>query len=221
MNRVVIFGSGQFARIASIYLSKDSPYEVAAFTIHESHLRETELMGLKIVPFEKIHETHPPDKFAMFVAMGFKRVNKARAEIYEQCKQKGYQLISYISSKAAHWGEIEVGDNCFIFECNVIQPFVKIGNDVIIWSGNHIGHHSEIGDHCFIASHAVISGNVRVGSHCFIGVNATFKDGVSIAPECVIGAGATILTDTKKQGVYPGARSRALNKLSFEIEDFK
>lgn len=205
-SKVVIFGLGDFASVASVYLEKDSPYEVAAFTAHEAFIREPELLGKPVVPFERLENLYPPDRCAMFVAIGFKRLNKARAEVYDLCKKRGYNLITYINSKAIHWGQFTVGDNCFILENNVIQPFVTIGNDVIIWSGNHIGHHASIGDHAFIASHAVISGRVTIGHRCFIGVNATIRDGITVAPEGVIGAGAIILKDTVGQGVY-GARS--------------
>src|SRR5262245_13600986 len=32
--RVVIFGVGDFAQVAAVYLAEDSPYDVAAFTVH-------------------------------------------------------------------------------------------------------------------------------------------------------------------------------------------
>jgi acetyltransferase-like isoleucine patch superfamily enzyme len=113
-----------------------------------------------------------------------------------------------------------VGDNCFIFEDNVIQPFVRIGNDVVIWSGNHIGHHSLIEDHCFIASHAVISGRVTIGRNSFVGVNATFRDGVTVAPQCVIGAGALILRDTSAREVHKGQPSTLARLRSDELRNF-
>jgi sugar O-acyltransferase (sialic acid O-acetyltransferase NeuD family) len=221
MKKVVLFGTGDFARVACVYLRMDSAYEVAAFTANESRITDRRLLDLDVVPFETIEQTHPPDQFAMFVAIGFKRLNKARAEIYNQCKAKGYELISYINSKAVQWGEITVGDNCFIFENNVLQPFVRIGNDVILWSGNHIGHDSVIGDHCFIASHAVISGNVKIGSHCFIGVNATFRDGITVGPECVIGAGALILKDTKPGEVYAAEGTPVSKVPSSRLKSFQ
>ena len=40
----------------------------------------------------------------MFVAIGFSGVNRARREVYEQCKARGYELISYVNSKATYWG---------------------------------------------------------------------------------------------------------------------
>jgi sugar O-acyltransferase (sialic acid O-acetyltransferase NeuD family) len=221
MKKVVIFGIGDFARVAYVYLMKDSPHEIVGFTVHENYITENKILGLDVIPFERLEKSHPPEKFAMFIAVGYRRVNMARAEIFDICKSKGYELITYINSKTTHWGEIQVGSNCFIFENNVIQPFVKIGNDVIIWSGNHIGHHSQIGDHCFIASHAVISGNVKIGPYCFVGVNATFRDGINVAPKCIIGAGAVILKDTQEQGVYAVKSTERASIVSSRVRMFK
>ena len=220
MKPVVIFGLGDLARMARVYLTKDSPYDVAAFTANEEYITEPDLLGKPVVPFENLLQSHPPDQYKMLVAVGYSRVNKARAAVYEQCKGLGYELISYINSRATDWGEIEVGDNTFIFEENVIQPFVRIGSNTVLWSGNHIGHDSSIGDHVFIASHVVISGNCTIGDYCFMGVNATVADGVTIAPHCVIGAGALITRDTEPEGVYKGVKAEMAGFKSSEMRGF-
>ncbi|MBI3866479.1 MAG: acetyltransferase [Planctomycetia bacterium] len=201
---VVLFGTGDFARVASVYLEEDSPYKVVAFSVHEAFRSEPTLLGKPVVPFERLAAEFPPEQCDMFVAVGFSRLNKARAEVYHAAKAQGYKLITYINSKAAVWGHVELGDNCFVFENNVLQPFVKIGSNTILWSGNHIGHDAVIGDHCFITSHAVISGNTKIGNNCFIGVNATIRDGVSIGDESIIGAGALILKDAAPFSVFQG-----------------
>jgi sugar O-acyltransferase (sialic acid O-acetyltransferase NeuD family) len=220
MSDVVLFGSGDFARVARVYLDADSPHRVVAFTAHERYIESPELGGLPVVPFETLAESHPPDKNAMFVAIGFSGVNSTRRAMYEQCKAKGYELISYVNTKSTYWDELVLGDNCFVFEENVIQPNVRIGNDVILWSGNHIGHDSTIEDHCFIASHVVISGNVTIGESSFVGVNATFRDGIKVAPRCVIGAGALIMKDTTDGGVYSVRGTEPLAKKSWELIGF-
>lgn len=220
MSEVVVFGTGDFARVARAYLDADSEHRVVAFTVHERYVQRSELLGLPVVPCERLDGLYPPDRCAMLVAIGFSRVNRARAEIYEECRARGYDLISYVSSRAHCWPGVELGDNCFVFESNVIQPYVRIGSDVVIWSGNHIGHDSTIGDHCFIASHAVISGNVTVGDRCFIGVNATIRDGVTIATDCVIGAGALIMTDTVEGGVYSVRGTEPRDVRSWHLKDF-
>ena len=218
--KVVIFGIDTIARLVYAYLTEDSPYEVTAFTVHEKYLKEKKLFGIDVVPFERIEETYPPEQFAMFAAIGYKRVNKARAEIYNLCKSKRYELISYISSKASYCGNLKIGDNCFIMANTVIQPFAEIGNDVIIWSGN-IGYNSHIHDHSYIAPHAVVAGKVNVGEYCFVGANATIREGVTIAPECVIGAGALIVNDTQEGEVYPGQKASLSLRTSSELRSFQ
>lgn len=221
MKDVVIFGAGDQAQVAYVCLSEDSPYRVVAFTVNREYLKGGDKMfGAPVVAFEELEQTHPPDTHAMLVSVGFKRVNELRTQLYRDCKAKGYELISYVSSRAIRVGNVEIGDNCFILEANVLQPFVRIGNNVVLWSGNHIGHHVRIGDDVFIASHAVVSGKVTIGRACFVGVNATFRDGVTVAPRCVIGAGATILKDTAEGDVYVGPRTEPDERKSWELKSF-
>jgi sugar O-acyltransferase (sialic acid O-acetyltransferase NeuD family) len=220
MKPVILFGTGDFARIARTYLDGDSPREVAAFTVDERYLQAPKLDGLAVVPFERVAETHPPDEYDAFVAIGFSRVNQARADVYARCKQLGYELISFVSSNAIVWDGLELGDNCFVFEANVIQPNVRIGSNVILWSGNHIGHDATIGDHCFLASHVVVSGNVSIGEYCFLGVNATLRDAITIAPRCVIGAGALIMKDTEEGAVYSVRGTEPIERKSWELSNF-
>ena len=70
MARVVIFGGRRGADTAFRYLSRDSGHEIAAFTVQEAYLRERTFHGLPVVPYEAVNESHPPDRFAMFVPLG-------------------------------------------------------------------------------------------------------------------------------------------------------
>jgi len=216
--KIVIFGPGDFGQVVHFYLTHDSPYKVVAFTAHEDKIKNRELFGLPVIPFEDLEKQYPPSEYSMFIAIPYTNLNQIRAKVFEEAKQKGYQLISYINSKAVVWEDFEIGENCFILENNVIQPYVKIGDDVIIWSGNHIGHHSIIKNHCFIASHVVISGKVTIEPYCFLGVNSTIRDGINIASKNVIGAGAVILKDTKENEVYTNDSTKLLK---IKSEDLK
>jgi sugar O-acyltransferase (sialic acid O-acetyltransferase NeuD family) len=201
---VVLFGAGDFARVASVYLDRDSERKVVGFTVHEAFRTEPALRGKPVIPFEKLRVEYPPSQIDMFVAVGFRNLNKARAEIYQACKALGYSLITYINSKANLWGEVEMGDNVFILENVTLQPFVRIGCDTLIWSGSFIGHDSTIGSHCFVGPSAAVAGNSAVGDHCFIGINATIRDHVRIGARSVIGAGGLVLTDVAEQSVVRG-----------------
>ncbi len=218
MKPVVIFGLGSYAQVAKVYLEADSPHQVTAFTAHGEYIQSDSLWGAPVIPFEEILETHSPDDYQMLVAMGAAEMNQRRANIYQTCKSMGYEFISYVNSKAIQWGEVQVGENSFIFEANVLQPFVSIGNNTVLWSGNHIGHHSTIGNHVFIASHAVISGHCKIDDNCFVGVNATFVDGITIAPYTLVGAGAFITKNTESEGAYIGQRAEKAKRKSKEFK---
>jgi len=219
MTKIIIFGTGDFAEVAHFYLTKDSPYEVVGFTVNEKSIHSESFHNLPVIPFETIEIKYPPEKFSLFIAVGYSKVNKIRTQLYSEAKAKGYNLISYVNSKALVWDDLEIGDNCFILENVVIQPFVKIGNNVIIWSGNHIGHHTIIKDNCFITSHVVISGNVTIEQSCFLGVNSTIRDGIIIAENCIIGAGSVILNDTDPGQVFVNHTTKLLTKNSKNIKN--
>lgn len=202
--KLVIFGSGEIAQLAHLYFSIDSEYEVVAFTVDAGYLADKIFCGLPVVAFEEVTTYFPPEEFEFFVALSYSKLNAVRKEKYLAVKAMGYRLASFISSRSTVLNEGRLGENCFIFEDNTIQPFVTIGNNVTLWSGNHIGHHSKIKDHSFIASHVVVSGGVEIGEQCFIGVNATLRDHIKIGDKCVIGAGALLLADAEPEGVYIG-----------------
>src|SRR4051812_13287799 len=98
MSRVVVFGIGDYARIASVYLDRDSDHEVVGFTADRSYLDEAdELLGRPVVAFEDVPDHFPPDEVSMLVAVGFNRVNRARAEVFERVRGMGYGCVSYVS----------------------------------------------------------------------------------------------------------------------------
>jgi sugar O-acyltransferase (sialic acid O-acetyltransferase NeuD family) len=186
-----------------------------AFTVDDP--TGTTFDGLPLVAFAEVAERFPPGGHAMFVAVAYGRVNRLRAEICGRARDAGYELVSYVCSKATHWGDTQIGDNCFVFEDNTIQPFVTLGDGVVLWSGNHIGHHATIGDYCFVTSQVVVSGHTRVGAFSFLGVNATLRDGIEIGRANVIGAGAIIMRSTGNGEVYVPERTPKHRRASDEI----
>lgn len=217
-HEIVIFGVSQLASLAYFYFTHDSLHKVVAFTVDKDYLASTEFEGLPVVPFEEVENHYSPDKYKMFLPISFKQMSHLRREKYEAAKAKGYVCVSYVSSKATTWPDLNVGENCFIFEDNTIQPYVKIGNNCVLWSGNHIGHHTTIEDHVFITSHVVISGCCLVEEHSFFGVNATIRDETTIGRETLVGMGAIITKDTTPQSIWIAAKSSIREGKSIQID---
>jgi sugar O-acyltransferase (sialic acid O-acetyltransferase NeuD family) len=218
MEKIIIFGAGDIARLAHFYFENDSNYQVVAFSVDDSYKNAESFQELPLISLSKLVEMYSPGTYKIFAALSYVKMNKIRSEKYYLLKKMGYEFVNYISSKATILNNQNFGENCFILENNTIQPFVKIGNNVTLWSGNHIGHDSIIEDHVFIASHVVVSGFVKVKSYSFIGVNATIRNSITIEKECLIGAGSIIMENTVEQGVYLPERAKLISKKSFEID---
>lgn len=202
--KLIIIGDSGFAEIAYEYFTHDSAYEVLGFTVEKDYLKRDSLFALPVVPFESVEHVYAPNEHHFFAASTYTQSNRLRTRLYQQAKQKGYRAASYISSRAFVWRNCEIGEHCFIFEDNTVQPFAKIGDNNILWSGNHIGHHSTIKDNCFISSHVVISGFCEVGAYCFMGVNSTVANNVRIGDNCLVGAGALLLSDVEDNQTVVG-----------------
>jgi sugar O-acyltransferase (sialic acid O-acetyltransferase NeuD family) len=220
--KLILIGDSAFAEVAYEYFTHDSPYEVVAFSVERAFLKRDRMFGLPVVPFEELEQYFNPPAHSFYAALVYTNLNRLRARLYREAKAKGYTPASYVSPRAFVWPNVKLGEHCFIFENNVVQPFATLGDDVILWSGNHIGHHSTIHNHCFISSHVVISGFVDVGAHGFVGVNAAVGNNVTVGADCLIGAGAVVVKDVPPDTIVKAnlaEASKASAKAYFKVKD--
>ncbi len=203
---VVVFGADVVAELADFYFREHTPYKISAFVLDDPYVKEPTFCDRPVLALSQLLREFPPHEFKAFVALGYTKMNLVREEKYKSLKSMGYNFVSYLSPRTSCFSK-SIGENCFIFEDNTIQPFVRIGNNVTLWSGNHIGHHSVIEDHCFLTSHVVVSGGVQVGERAFIGVNATIRDAVTIGSDSMIGAGAVVTRNLPPKSVLRAPKS--------------
>lgn len=219
---VVIFGQSSVASLAWYCLTHDSPHTVQAFTVDRAYLPATDPdsathEGLPLLAFEQLPDLYPPGQVSLLLPLGHRRINGLRRERFEQAQRMGYDLISYVSSRATTWPDLCIGQHCMVYENTVIQPFARIGDNVIIRSSVHISHHCQIGNHSFLAPGVTLSGNVTVGEQVFLGVGSTVRDGIRLADRTFVGAGAVVVADTEPDGVYLGNPARKITKTSLEV----
>jgi sugar O-acyltransferase (sialic acid O-acetyltransferase NeuD family) len=214
-SEVVIIGAGEQGEIAYEYLTHDSPHVVAGFAVESQYLDGDRFLGLPLVALDDITTTFSPERYRALVAVSSTHLNRVRSRLYHQVKSLGYTCVSYVSSRAFVWHNVEIGENTFVFEDNVLQHRVRLGDNVILWSGNHLGHQTTIGTDTFVASHAVISGFCDIGRSAYLGVNCTIANNLTLGDECVIGAGAVVVRDTEPRQVYVGNPARSNGRDSY------
>lgn len=209
---LLIFGTGNTADMAYYYFTNDNKYKndytIVGFV--EENCYDNKLFhNIPVYDFSNIEDHFNITNTFFFAPISANNLNKLRERIYKEIKQKGYKMISYISSKATVLTD-NIGENCFIFEDNTIQPYVTIGDNCVLWSGNHIGHHSTIGNHVFITSHVVVCGLCYIKDYSYIGVNSSIKDHLIIAENTVIGMNACVTKNTEPYNVYVGIPAKSV-----------
>lgn len=201
---VIIFGISKVAEIVWSSMTEDRAckWEPVAFTVDRAYMETDEKFGLPVVAFEDLEKSYMPQEYRMIVAVGYHDMNKVRAQKCREAEEKGYELISYVHSKADISGSVTVGKNTIILNAASIGPFSNIGNDVCIFNNATISHHVTVEDHVWITSGSVVGGNSSVGDHCFLGINSTVAHNVQIGSNNFIGTNAVITKNTKKDSVY-------------------
>lgn len=214
--KLIIIGTGETAEIAYEYFTHDSAYEVKGFSVSKQYIKDAEFYGLPVYEFETLEQQFPPAEYEVYVAISYVKLNRVRANMFNQAKAKGYTCANYVSSKAFVWHNVQLGENVFIFENNVLQHHVKVGNNVILWSGNHIGHRTQIKDHVYLSSHVVISGFCEIGEYSFLGVNSTFNDNIKLGKDTIVGSGALIVKNSENGQLLVGSPAKPAAKSSYE-----
>lgn len=195
--RLFIYGVGRLAEYAAYVFENDSEYEVEGYCIEREYFQNIKEQNTGTKIFEEIKDLLLQENYYLFIAVGN---NLVRERIYSAAKQKEIKLATYISSRASTWPNMTTGENCFIGEGSVIQPFVKIGENCILF-GARLGHHTKVGDHVLLSG-PTIGGNVIVGKYTFIGLNAVVLQNLEIGAKNIIGMGVSIKSPTGEGEVY-------------------
>lgn len=212
MKKLLIFGIKDLAELAWYYFTTDSEYVVAGFVVTTDFLPIDPIFhGLPVLSLDEVVVHYPSNEYDFFVPMTNQNCNKERERIYLLVKGKGYSFATYISSKATVFDRENIGENCFILEGSIIQPFAHVGVNTIIWGG-FVGHHSMLKDHIFMC-HASLCGHCLVENHCFIGTGSAVAEGVTLRQGSFIAMNSSVIMDTVEWGMYLGSPALLQRKL--------
>ena len=204
------------ARMMHFYFSRDSKYDIVAFTVNEKYIQESMFCGLNVIAFESIEKNFSPEEYDLFIAIGPSKMNSLREMKYYEAKQKGYSLATYISPHAIC--ESPLGENSFVGDSAIINSFSTIGFNNIFWEFCLVNNDSCIGNNCYFSPKSVISTFSNIGDNTIIGTGSIVKTSVIVAEKTLIGAGCYISKDTEVKGVYGEKSSPLYGCISDKIQ---
>lgn len=208
MRNLIIFGDTPFAERLFKYISIEGKDKVVAFTQERNFISNSELQGLKVLPFEELDDF--VSDFEIVLGIGYTKMNQLKKKVYDLCKSRGYKIATYISTNAiVYTGDLQ--DGCFIAPGAVIGPGCKLGKGNYLESSVVLSHDNEMGDFNFLSTNAVFGGFSKVEDNCFFGLHSTVKDGVFIASNNLFGSAVNILKSINfPGGVFVGNPARQL-----------
>lgn len=219
MADIVVFGAGQIADVARTYIDAHGPDRIVGFTVDAAFRRGDSFAGRPLVDWEHLERYFPPNQVKLLGPLSYRRLNEFRRNRHREGKERGYSFASFIHPACHNYAE-HIGENTFILESNIIQPFVRIGDGVMMWSGNHIGHHCIVGDYCFFASQVGLGSGVQLGDECFLLGKAGVESGLRIGPRSFLGtavivrkhleAGSVVLASASTIAEYSSSRLKRL-----------
>jgi acetyltransferase-like isoleucine patch superfamily enzyme len=204
MADIVVFGAGQIAEVAKAYIDAHGPDRIVGFTVDLSHKRADTFAGLPLIEWENLESRFLPDQVKLLGPLSYRRLNEFRRDRHLEGKRRGYTFTSFVHP-ACHIYTKEIGENCFILENNVIQPFARVGAGVMMWSSNHIGHHAVIGDYCFFASQVAVGGAATIGERVFLAAKVGVESGLTVGAGCFLGSTALVKRNLPDESVVPGS----------------
>jgi sugar O-acyltransferase (sialic acid O-acetyltransferase NeuD family) len=199
--KLLVFGVGASADVAAELFGRSEKYSVVGYTIDGVYVRSDSHQGLPVIPFEETFKKLPPEDCDIFVAVGYRNLNKLRADVSRRVEAAGYLCPTLIEDPSRFPPSSRLGKNCLVMAGANVHPFCSIGDDVFMWAGATLCHHSNVGSHGWLTAGSTISGNCKVGDHFFVGANATVVNDVVIGHSCFIGAGALVSSDLTSNSV--------------------
>ena len=197
MSKVVLFGTGGGASLASRYISEAGQHEIVGYTVDGAYLTAAEHNGLPVEGFETLPSRWPPSEYDLFIPLGYQQMNGLRAGKFQQAKDMGYSMISYVHPSNHLPAETVIGENSLVMAGQVVGRDVQIGENVVMWGGCHIGDQTVVGDHVWFAAHVCVNGRVVVEDRAFLASNCTISTDVVIGERTLVGANALVTTNTK------------------------
>lgn len=221
---IVFFGVGKIAEVISYYASEECGISIAAYTVDEKFKDKDVFLGKPVVPFESIEQNYPPEKYDMFIGIGYHQLNQLRTSKFNESQLKGYNLISIVSESCNLPKNVTYGKNCFIMPPSMIHPCVRLADNVFVFNGALVGHHSFIGNNCWITSNASIGGNASIGENSFLAMDVIIGNSISIGKNCFVGSNCQVIKDMLDEQVVisEGSKPIKLNSQQFfKFSNFK
>lgn len=199
--KIIVFGASRFATLMTAYIKEFSTWDIVAYAVDKEYITGGDFCEKPLLPLDGIQKEYPPERFSVFVAVGYNQMGDIRKRLFEQAKSAGYHVLNFIHPKALCYAE-SLGEGNILLESSVVSLRSRIGNGNLIWNGCQLGHDLVVGDFNTFCAGSIISGDTHVGDNCFFGVGSATRNGVKVASYTFVGMQEQLNHDSDERQAY-------------------
>ena len=211
MKEIVIFGSGNQAKLIYYEISTYKSYNLLGFI--DPLKKELFIDNKKKKLLKSINKFKSKKKLYAVIGIGN---NFIRKKIFEETNKLNLNIVweKIISKKTSINKNVKIGEGTFICQGANISANSVIGKHCIINSASSIDHDNQFGDFSSTGPGAILGGNVKIGSMCHLGIGSVIKNNININDKIIIGSNSYVNKNLVKGGVYFGSPANFIKKIS-------
>lgn len=212
MKKLVIFGSGGFARevrqVVEDINARESTIELLGFLDSDAGKAGTLIHGLPVLgPVSWLDQPGNADVH-LVIAIGN---TAAKRRVARDLVQRGHgRFLTLVHPTAWIGARVQLGAGTIVCAGTLITTDITIGEHVIVNIGSTIGHDAVLDDYVTVAPNVSISGAVRVGEGADVGTGASVIQGVTLHPWSTVGAGAVLVGDVAANATAVGVPAKTI-----------
>lgn len=166
--------------------------------------------GAEVRGSDELINAFDPDTVELINGVGSVNRPRARKEVFNRYKYRGYRFATVIHPAAVVAASAEIAQGAQIMSGAVVQSSALIGANTILNTRCSVDHDCVIGAHTHLAPGVTLSGTVSVGQMCHIGTAATVIQGINVSHEAMIAAGAVVIRDVHSGASVCGVPARIM-----------
>lgn len=210
MDKIVIFGSGNHAKLICVEVLKFKKLKFLGF-IDNSKKKNKLILKIKNKKYYNLGSINQVVKkknnFKGIIGVG---LNFLRKNIYYQITSidKKFKFQTLISQNSIINSNVTIGEGTVILSGVVINPFTEIKDHCIINTKCSIDHNNFFNNFSSTGPGVITGGSVNVGIQSHLGIGSVIKNNIKIGNNTVIGAKSFINKNCKSNYLYFGSPAR-------------
>ncbi len=215
MKKIIIFGSGDHAKVLLTEILKLKRYNFLGFCDEKKKKNKT-ILQIRNKKFKILGNLSEIKKIVsknkIYGIIGISE-NKIRKKIVRQTQNlKNLKWETIVSKDVKLNGNVSIGSGTFINTGTIINTNSTVGDHCSINTRSSIDHGCVFQDYSGTGPGVILGGNVKVEELSYIGIGSIIKNGLKIGRNSIVGAGSLVLKNCEKNSIFFGLPAKKIKK---------